>query len=182
MFLYNLLLEFDRSKFPKIQTLHSHFFHFNRLFVVAWCRIDLLRPRIMKSSLIFSLQIRSLISVNRIWMIVVCILIGSACEMPNSKEIQQKRLALNSKDETKRLQAIYELGQMRKKAKIATQDLINIMNNETEFFTPTAHFWLASNNYFRITIFLVYEREENDSPCIRGSVQILSLSLGSAIT
>ena len=89
----------------------------------------------MKSSLIFSLQIRPLISVNRIWMIVVCILIGSACEMPNSKEIQQRRLALNSKDETKRLQAIYELGQMRKKAKIATQDLINIMNDETELLT-----------------------------------------------
>ena len=73
--------------------------------------------------------------VNRIWVIGVCILIGSACEMPNSKEVQQQRLALNSKDETKRLQAIYELGQMRKKAKIATQDLITIMNNETELPT-----------------------------------------------
>ena len=89
----------------------------------------------MKSSLIFSLQIRSLMPVNRIWVIGVCILIGSACEMPNSKEVQQQRLALNSKDETKRLQAIYELGQMRKKAKIATQDLITIMNNETELPT-----------------------------------------------
>ena len=134
---YNHQLQSDRNKFLKIQTHQSHFFHFNRLFVVAWCRIDLLRPRIMKSSLIFSLQIRPLISVNRIWIIVVCILIGSACEMPNSKEIQQQRLALNSKDETKRLQAIYELGQMRKKVKITTQDLINTMNNETELPTIT---------------------------------------------
>ena len=70
-------------------------------------------------------------------MIVVCILIGSACKMPNSKEIQQQRLALNSKDETKRLQAIYELGQMRKKVKITTQDLINTMNNDTELPTIT---------------------------------------------